>query len=395
MRPADKGNTVQSPFFGWLLMAATASVIAAVTLVVTKLSHRLVLRWRGVRKARYVAALGEMISRRVIPGEMTPGWAEDPLFHDAVAEYRLTLSGEEHEYIDRLVETLGILDKLRELIGRRRLPQSRRLRAVATLVDLATESVIPVLRSLLEDPNPYVALHAAKGLSRLDDLESVPDILDQIEEAPEWHSARLADALMGFGLPAGPAVRTWVRRQLDDQDPSTDTISLAARVLGRIGDTEAESLLLELLTSYEPEWRVAAASALGRCGGREAVIALEKALEDDYWPVRARAAAGLERLADPTSSRKLAPLLTDPVWWVRQNAARAIGSLPGGHLELIRALGGADTYAADAALHQLTMLGAVKEAADRYDAGTATVTDLDLLSHAERMVSSLPAAATS
>ncbi len=382
---------MQSPFFVWLLISAAASAVAAVALVVTKLSHRLLLRWQGVRKARYVAALGEMISRRVVPHGITPGWAEDPLFHDAVAEYRLTLSGEEHEYIDRLVETLGILEKLRERIGRRWLSRSRRLRAVAAFVDLAAESSIPVLRSLLRDSNQYVVLHAAKGLSRLDDLESVPHILDQITEAPEWHSARLGDALMGFGLPAGPAVRSWIRRQLVEEDPSTNTVSLAARVLGRIGDTEAEPLLLELLASTGPEWRVAAASALGRCGGREAVIALEKALEDDYWPVRARAAAGLGRLADPTSSRKLAPLLTDPVWWVRQNAAKAIGSLPGGRLELVRALGGPDTYAADAALHQLTMLGAVKEAADRYDMGTATVTDLDLLSHAERMASSFSA----
>ena len=266
---------------------------------------------------------------------------------------------------------------------------------MATFVDLATDTSIPVLRSLLGNRNQYVALHAAKGLSRLDDLESVPNILDQVKEASEWHSARLADALMGFGLPAGPAVRTWIRHEMSEDDPSVDTVSLAARILGRIGDTEAEPLLLELLGSTEPEWRVAAASALGRSGGRDAVIALEKALEDEYWPVRARAAAGLGRLADPTSSWKLAPLLTDPVWWVRQNTAKAIGSLPGGRLELIRALGGSDAYAADAALHQLTMLGAVKEAADRYGSGTATVTDLDLLSHAERMVASFSAMAPS
>ncbi len=386
---------MQSLFFTWLLISAAASLVASVALALTKLTHRLLLRWQGVRKARYVAALGEMISRQVVPQATTPGWAEDPLFHDAVAEYRLTLSGEEHRYIDRLVETLGILGVLRKRVDRWWLPHSRRLRAVATFVDLATDTSIPVLRSLLGNRNQYVALHAAKGLSRLDDLESVPNILDQVKEASEWHSARLADALMGFGLPAGPAVRTWIRHEMSEDDPSVDTVSLAARILGRIGDTEAEPLLLELLGSTEPEWRVAAASALGRSGGRDAVIALEKALEDEYWPVRARAAAGLGRLADPTSSRKLAPLLTDPVWWVRQNTAKAIGSLPGGRLELIRALGGSDAYAADAALHQLTMLGAVKEAADRYGSGTATVTDLDLLSHAERMVASFSAMAPS
>lgn len=386
---------MQSPFFSWLLISAAASIVAAAALVATKLSHRLLLRWQGVRKARYVGALGEMISRRVVPAEMTPGWADDPLFHDAVAEYRLTLNGEEHEYIDRLVERLGILGVLRGRIGRWWLPHSRRLRAVATFVDLATPGSIPVLRSLLANPNQYVALHAAKGLSRLDDLDSVPQILDQVKQASEWHSARMADALMGFGLPAGPAIRAWIRQEQAGPGPSVDTVALAARILGRIGDTDAEPLLLQLLESTEPEWRVAAASALGRCGGRDAVIALETALDDDYWPVRARAAAGLGRLADPTSSRKLAALLTDPVWWVRQNTAKAIGSLPGGRMELIRALGGEDTYAADAALHQLTVLGAIKEAADRYESGTATVTDLDLLSHAERMASSFSAMAPS
>jgi HEAT repeat protein len=134
---------------------------------------------------------------------------------------------------------------------------------------------------------------------------------------------------------------------------SVPTVALAIRVLGRVSDADAESLLLTLLVSDEPEWRVTAASALGAAGGDGAVMGLIRALEDEHWPVRARAASSLGHLAAGSARDHLAPLLCDEMWWVRQNAAEAIGQLPGGVAVLIGSLDSDDPFASDAALYQL------------------------------------------
>ena len=370
----------------WLLGSAGAALLAAATLVVVKLTHRVILRWRGVRSAQYLAAIGELLSRRIIPEHPAPGWGQDPLFHQAIIEYRHLLTGEDRHFIDELIEKVGILEVLIERINTK-FPPARRLESVTSFVDMATERSIPQLRELLGDPSHHVVIHAAKGLSQLGDLGSIHSILDRAKVSPPWHAARLADSLAHFGEGAGAEIRSWIEAERNVPNPSVDSVALAARVLGLIVDLDAEKLLLDMLVSEEPEWRVTAASALGNLGGEDTVAALIEALTDDSWPVRARAATALGDLAVPGATSALAPMLTDSVWWVRQNAAEAIAGLPGGTSTLIKAVAGPDPFAADAALHQLTMRGKVAEAAHRAQQGEATVQDLDLLARMDAVAS--------
>lgn len=370
-------------FHWWLWASGSAALICTVTLIIVKLAHRAWLRWRGVRSAHYIGALGEILSRQMIPADPPKGWAADPLFHAAVVEYRLTLTGEDREFIDRFVANVGILDVLSRQIRSRLFP-ARRLRAVSSFVDLATRDQIPRLRTLLNDSTHAVAIHAATGLSRLGDIDSITTILDRAVMAPPWHAGRLADSLIRMGPSAGGWIREWIEDQIDGPLPPLETVALAARVLGLITDIEAEPVLLRLLHSDHAEWRVAAASALGSIGGEHTVSELVIALTDESWPVRARAAAAIGDLAAPAALDELAPALSDPVWWVRQNAAEAVGKLPGGTDTLIDVLNGSDPYAADAALHQLTIIGHVADAADRARQGVATTRDVTLLSHIGR-----------
>lgn len=374
----------------WLIGSASAAVVTMAVLVVVKLVHRSYGRWRGVRSAQYVAAVGELISRSILPERPHPAWRDDALFHDALVNYRLSLVGSERGFVDELVEHLGILDVLRSRM-RRRHSTNHRLQAVSTFVDLATESCIPDLRQLLADPNAHIAIHAAKGLSRLRDTESVGAILDRAAVAPSWHAARLADALTGFGYEVGPPVRDWMILEIGADEPPVATISLAIRVLGQVSDVEAEGLLLELLASDFREWRVAAASALGHVGGDGAVLGLINALDDESWPVRARATTALGQLAAPTAVNHLRPLLSDSMWWVRQNSAEAIGRLPGGTQVLVDALRSDDPYAADAALYQLTMRGEIAAALERVRTGSGTELDAELLDHVGQMPVSIAA----
>ena len=340
------------------ILAVTAAITAglAITLGVVKVLHREVQRYRGMRTAYYTAALGEMLSRRILPSRPRQGWAEDPLFHDAIADYRLMVTGEDRAFVDQFIENLGI----GEVLVRRahqRFPKVRRLRAITSLVSLASDEHIGALQSMVDDSDPHVRINAVRGLARIGDVGAVPHILDIATRVKPWEAARTADALVEMGSDAVEPVLKWIAFEQSKSAPSVEVMAMATRLLGLIGDTTAEPMLISLLGSAEPDCRVAAASALEHAGTDDAVEPLRIAIHDDDWRVRARAVVALGALADDTVLNDVAQLLTDRQWWVRQNAATALGRLPGGTTRLFETLDSPDPFAADAALHQLSTSG--------------------------------------
>ena len=362
-----------------LAWTAGATVTLAALLIIFKLVHREILRWRGVRTAHYVAAIGELVSRGMVLTQPPSAWSEDPYFHHALAEYRLLVTGPDRETIDGLANALGIHEVL-EARSRNRLMLTARLRAVSSLVDLADERHIDTLRKLVHDRNSHVRVHAVRGLARLGDAAYTTEILNLAKTVKPWEAARIADALVDLGSSVVDPIVQWVTREMEVDRPDVEVISLATRILGLIGDPDAEPTLLRLLGTDQPELRLAAASALEHTGGEAAVPALLEALDDRDWKVRARVAVALGATAEPTVARPVSGLLNDPVWWVRQNAAAALGSIPAGTDYLIAALEGFDPYAADAALNQLTVSGVLRQVLDRVSGGEATDRDLQLAS---------------
>ena len=344
------------------ILAVTAGLTASlvVILAVVKLFHREIERYRGIRAAYYTSAVGELLSRGVLPNRPRQGWAEDPLFHDAVADYRLMVTGADRRFVDSLVEKLGIGEILATR-ARRRFPRSTRLRAVSSLVDLATPAHTAALQTMIDDPNPHVRVHAVRGLARVGDTGAISHILDIATRVKPWEAARTADALVEMGADAVEPVINWVVGERSKARPSVEVVALSARLLGLIGDERAEPVLIALLGSDRPDWRVAAASALEHAGTDMSVEALRVAIHDDDWRVRARAVVALGAMADDSAVAEIAQLLTDGQWWVRQNAAGALTHLPGGTDRLMAALEGSDHFAADAALNQLTISGALSE----------------------------------
>ena len=337
-----------------LLMAA-ATLLAALGLVSVKLAHRIILQGRGVRSARYIAALGEMIALKLIPQRIPRQWARDYLFHEAIIDYRRLLAGDEGEFVDELILAVGLIPYLKQR-SRWRWLRATRLRAIAAYVELAGNEEIPYLRSLLTDRSDFVRSHAAHGLGRLGDLHSVPLILDLCTRVKAWEAARLADALALFGRGAVRPICRWILVNWVNPRGAVQAVAQAARVLGLIADIEAETTLIELLESDHLEWRIAAASALGRIASDTSRAALLTALHDESWEVRARSVRALANLADGSVAPIVSGLLSDSQWWVRQNAAETLGELPGGIEELTKALDSADPFAADAARNQLAEL---------------------------------------
>ncbi|MGH8928513.1 MAG: HEAT repeat domain-containing protein [Acidimicrobiia bacterium] len=341
----------------WVTVALAAStVIAAISLLSVKLAHRIILNSRGVRTARYIAAVAEMIERRYIPAPAPRRWRSDPVFHDILIDYRRLVEGEDGRFVDRLVNELGIVDALIPRI-RSLFSPSYRLRAVSTLVELADRSAAPFLRSLLDDHNGHVRTHAAHGLARIRDLEAIPMILDLSRRVRPWEAGRLADSLLAFGPVALPAVIQWIEIEIQDSGATSEAVSQAARVLGLIGDPAAEPVLVELLGTPNAMWRVAACSALAKVATDSSRGPLLDALGDASWEVRARAVRALAALADASVAEPVSLLLMDKEWWVRQNAAESLGEIPGGLDHLLAALDWPDRFAADAALNQLAEMG--------------------------------------
>lgn len=363
-----------APILGWL---AASTAFLAVLLVVTKVAHRAILHWRGVRSAHYVSAIGELLSRRILPEPCPSGWAVDPVFHSALVEYRRILTGADRSHVDELARHSGVMEVVARR-ARRRFPLATRLRAISSLVDLAGPGESEQLRSLAGDSNPHARVNAVRGLATLRDVESVPLILGLLSRTRGWEASRLADALVALGPAGVDPICRWIDLTVNDPRGPVDAVSLAARVLGLIGDPAAEPCLIRLLDTNQPDWRVAAASALEHTGGEAAVPPLLDALDDRTWRVRARAVVALAALADPHTARSISGLLYDPVWWVRQNAAAALGVVPGGTVHLLEAAAGADQYAADAALSQLTVSGVLGEAMTRVEKGRGSDRDLAL-----------------
>lgn len=349
--------------------AAGTTAILAVVLAVTKLLHREVLRWRGLRSARYVAAIGELLATGVVPRAPVAGWASDPLFHDALADFRLVLTGDDRDGVDRLAGHLGIGDVLERRIRRRFVPGGR-LRALTSLADLAGPEHTDLFRGLVDDRSVFVRVNAIRGLARLEDVESVRAILDRLSASGPWEAARIVDALVEMGLAAVAPTTRW----LDDVaggSRSEAGVAATIRILGLIGSMDGEPAVLRLATTGSTDRRLAAVSALGRIGTSRSYAFLREALAADEWSIRARAAVSAGALSLPDSSEELARLLRDPVWWVRQNAAEALCSVRGGPEALVDALDGDDDYAADAAMHALATSGLLSDAIARSSAGEA------------------------
>lgn len=331
---------------------AAATLLAALALVFVKVAHRIVLQGRGVRSASYIAALGEMISRQLLPRRIPRRWARDRLFHEALIDYRHLVAGEGAAFIETLIEAVGMLPVLERRTMWRWL-RPVRFRAIGSYVELAGIREIPHLRTLLADQNGFVRSHAAHGLGRLGDLPSIPVILDLCRRVPPWEAARLADALALYGPEAVQPICEWILANWQENGGGEQAVIQATRVLGLIGDPGAEWTLIELLESRPQEWRIAAASALGRIASDNSRAALMRALGDEAWEVRARAVRAIANLADESLAPQIAVLLRDTQWWVRQNAAETLGELPGGIAELTKALDSDDRFAADAARNQL------------------------------------------
>jgi len=110
-----------------------------------------------------------------------------------------------------------------------------------------------------------------------------------LEAAIPKHTAKTQEALLRLvaqlqAHPALPAVRTLAA----DKKDALPSRLLALDAIGALADAEAQSILLKIVTDYDPEngvLREHAARALGAVGGPEAVAPLKKLITEKIIPI--------------------------------------------------------------------------------------------------------------
>jgi HEAT repeat protein len=104
--------------------------------------------------------------------------------------------------------------------------------------------------------------------------------------------------------------------------------SLAADILGRVGDKRALAPVTDLLSDTARSVRAAACESLGRIGDGSSTAPLVGALSDTSESVRKSAAFALGLIADADAFDPLVAALGDPFFGVRYAAAGALGKMP-------------------------------------------------------------------
>ncbi len=144
----------------------------------------------------------------------------------------------------------------------------------------------------LESPNPRLRSQAVEDLGKLGAQESVPEIVEHLQED----------------------VNTYVR-------------SACAEALGRIGDARAIFPLMDALRDPCSFVRRAAAIGLGQMQAKEAQGALLRTLEDSNFYVRRAAINAVGKLGLPDLGSMLAPFLETPDPRIRRTAIIALRRL--------------------------------------------------------------------
>ena len=105
--------------------------------------------------------------------------------------------------------------------------------AIRVLSAIPDPEVPPRLRAALQDPDYTVRQCAALGLSQQPDIQSIPDLLERLNDDGRLVARLAADALIAIG---GPAVTDLIDTLENGLQPSKIE---AARALAVIGDTRA------------------------------------------------------------------------------------------------------------------------------------------------------------
>ncbi len=315
---------------------------------------------------RHYRKIEPTLENYILTGEEQPElsmlrpWQRDLFLSRLIVERIVLLRGVGREYLMRLAEDLGLVDRyLRALQSRRRWCRAR---AAENLGYFGGERAVGPLGELLSDEDETIQAVVARGLARIGSDEAVRLLTQTLGGPSELTRLRVAENLERVGR---PAVRALVDLLEDVKSLDTEQLHgpiMAARVLGYLRAAEArEALRRAARDGRGDDLRAQATLALGKIGDPEDMPTLLESARDESWPVRAQAANALGMIGEVSTVPVLKEMVADEEWWVRLNGAKALANMgPEGEKALLGLLQGDDRYARDRAAATLEAQGVTR-----------------------------------
>ncbi len=203
---------------------------------------------------------------------------------------------------------------------------SERAHAAEVLGLVGSGAAVPALVETLRDPyddDVSVKVAAAQALARLRNPEVIPLLVKELQTVDENSSRNIAEALTNFGGAAIPALL-----ELLADPEKTSARVWAARILGRIGDSNLTDALVARLYDRNDLLRMAAAESLGIIGDRRALQPLvQSTLRDPAPQVRAHAAGAVAVIEGEGAIDVLVAALADPDYGTRLRVLEAFENM--------------------------------------------------------------------
>ena len=217
----------------------------------------------------------------------------------------------------------GLLD--RELANLRHRTAARRADACRLLGRLGWQPAIPALIERLGDGHPLVRQRAIAALGDLHAVHALEPIVRTLEATASWTDLVAIMALSRMGPESVPQVDALLRAS---RSPAMTKGLL--QMTAQLGQATDPVLIRAFARHADPEVRVEAVRALGHIpADAESVAVCLTALDDPAWPTRALAARSLGRLGDSEAIPRLERAMGDTAYWVRHHAGQALAALGG------------------------------------------------------------------
>jgi HEAT repeat protein len=213
----------------------------------------------------------------------------------------------------------------------------------------------PLLRRLIQDPNPAVVSAAAGAIAGHAD----PELIEALVRGLSRVSSTVRQQQMRALRAHSEAASDFVAAELlvETSPAQICALVLLAEVLGT---PQALAATVPLASHETAEVRATVARALRACFTPASAPAARLLLQDSDWRVRAAAARALGSLKDAVAIEPLQDALRDESWWVRFRSALALGALGGaGEEALASAAISDDDFARDISV----LVGGLTEAA--------------------------------
>jgi HEAT repeat protein len=336
------------------LIVITCCLAALVLILVLAIIVKRVRYDRDRRHYQSMAQEGEPLFFAYLEGEETEESIASLLetredydhFSEFITYYLKHITGEDVNRIAELALATGLTSRLHsDMQGDR--GSKRKATAAITLGLMEDGDVLPYLREMLEDDDPYLVYAGAYGIACLREYSLFMLVMHRLLNKTPITYEGTSELLVRFGEDICPTLTDVLNEALlrhervEDSGQAVDAYdslrldledfiatSIFADILGYFRYKEATDLLIQVMeTADNDEVIIHVLKALVRLEPSGVASRVVPFLTHPNWVIRSQAARVLGVLGEKKYAKELEASLNDEQWWVRHYAAQALQAL--------------------------------------------------------------------